>query len=635
MRVLFVDNLLFEQYDGVYRFDLQPHLGLLSLIAVIEAAGHEGCLYNAKIELQPGKLALDDSLYRRMATAILDLAPDVVGFTSLGCNFVCTVKVAGYVRRLAPGIPLVLGGPHASILASETLSKWPQFDAVIRGEAESVIANVLAAAASGDYAEVAGVTYHAGGQLIVNPPAPMVSDLDALPWPAYHHHPIDQLGLDLLRVEAGRGCPFSCTFCSTASFFGRRYRLKSAGRLCRELDYLHATYGISDFALTHDLFTVNKAKVREFCAAVADRGFAWTCSARMDCVTPELLAEMRAAGCRSIYYGVETGSPRMQEVVRKRLDLDLFFPTLEQTQKLGMRATASFITGYPDEEQADQDQTLDLIGSCSSRCRDDLMIQLHLLTPEPGTRLLAEHGEQLSYDGHVSDFNFPTLEPDDAELMRGEPDVFVNHHYFRSRVPRERHILVTSVYPVLYKLGFPVLRYLLEHYDNRLSRLVASMYEWACGDGERRPYDGSFVVRFIEHTWGSDHHLTSLIRYMIIADGLRRSAPAQTTTSVSSRSVLSSAAAVVRDLHDCPAILSAVAAGEAAPTAAISARRHYLLLLDGRAERIVRNFEIDAAGADLLEAFSQPRTASVDELNGGLGELIALGALDRVAHTAA
>src|SRR6266705_2083352 len=102
MRILFVDNLLLERKNGVYVFDLQPHLGLISLIAVAESAGHKGLLYDPKQAVVRGELPLDKSLYMEMATALLRQAPDVVGFTTLGCNFICTLKVASYLKTMNP-----------------------------------------------------------------------------------------------------------------------------------------------------------------------------------------------------------------------------------------------------------------------------------------------------------------------------------------------------------------------------------------------------------------------------------------------------------------------------------------------------------------------------------------------------
>ena len=312
MRVVFVDNLLFEDSEGVRKYVLQPHVGLISLIAVLEAAGHDAELIDPKLEVHRS-LNLDDRLYRDIARHILQAHPDVVGMTSLGCNFVCTAKVATYLKRWKPRLPILLGGPHATVLDREIAHRFPEFDCIVRNEAELTILPVLENLHAGTLGDLPGITFRAGNSVVRTPGSPPIADLDSLPIPAYDRYPIGELGLTTLRVEAGRGCPFECTFCSTATFFGRKYRLKSAARLVRELDYLHDTYGISDFSLTHDLFTVNRHKVREFCDAVQSRGYTWKCSARMDCVDDDLLERMYAAGCRSVYYGVETGSRRVQK----------------------------------------------------------------------------------------------------------------------------------------------------------------------------------------------------------------------------------------------------------------------------------------------------------------------------------
>lgn len=628
MRILFVDNLLLESRNGSYVFDLQPHLGLISLIAVAESAGHEGVLYDPKLALSRGELPLDGSLYKEIATALLSQSPDVVGLTTLGCNFICTLKVAAYLKTMSPDLPILLGGPHATILDRQIMERFPQFDVVVRNEAEDILLPLLDALPQRRFANIAGITFRSGNEVVANPGSPLIADLDALPTAAYHSYPIEELNLPVLRVEAGRGCPFNCTFCSTASFFGRKYRLKSAAHLCAELDFLNSQYGISHFSLTHDLFTVSKAKVREFCDAVEGKGYTWTCSARMDCVDAELLQQMYTAGCRSIYYGVETGSRRMQKIVEKRLNLDLFTPTLDATRRVGMAAIASFITGYPEEEQSDQDDTLDMIGSCFSRYRDGLTIQLHLLTPEPGTRLIHEFADALAYDGHISDFNFPTLEADDGDIMRQNPEVFMNHHYYQAMLPRQRHLFVTSLHPVLYQLGFPVMAHILSYYDKKLSYLYSQMFEWAEQISYHGPYEESFVCDFIEHAWGRDHYLTSLIRYTFSAIGIRkRMAQAQdalvginSTSTVRLNAApatnlytLAPGVAVLRNIHNGPELYKLVMNSDTpqdveVPATLYQQRSHYLLLLERTTNATVRNFEIDEASANLIEYFTVPHT---------------------------
>lgn len=617
MRLVFVDNLLFEDAENVRRYVLQPHLGLISLIAVLEAAGHEGILFDPKIEVSRGNLQFDDRLYRRIARQVLDFQPDIVGFTSLGCNFICTAKTAAYLRSSKADVPILLGGPHATVLDREILESFPQFDIICRNEAECTILPLLAAIPDLAFDEVSGISYRDRGVVRQNPGEPLITDLDTLPMPAYHKYPINELGLKSLRVDAGRGCPFQCTFCSTASFFGRKYRLKSSNRLVNELDQLHATYGVSDFALTHDLFTVNRHKVREFCNAVSDRGYTWKCSARMDCVDPELLERMAAAGCKSIYYGIEAGSARMQKISQKHLDLALFKPRLSLTQKLGMSATASFITGYPEETEEDQKATLDLMGSCFEYDRAPLNVQLHLLTPEPGTALLAKYQDKIAFDGHISDFNFPTLEPDDTAMMRQYAKVFINHHYFPSVLPRGRHIFITAAYPFLYSLGFPVLRHILHHFQRKLSCLLESMFNWAVKNNEPLECSQSALERFFLSHFGESSHVPGLVRYMLHAAELRRRAinepddrtPARPRTRrsmyrLSRRSIL------LRHVPDCPRILKVLVrkATGRIDQRTLQYRYDFLLHLPLRETELVSNFVMNKPGAALLEYFQNPNT---------------------------
>jgi radical SAM superfamily enzyme YgiQ (UPF0313 family) len=615
MRVVFIDNLLFEDAEGIRRYTLQPNLGLLSLIAVLEKERHEGVLFDPKVEIARGNLHLNSHLYTDIARQVLELKPDVLGLTSLGCNFICTAKVAGYLRSWAPELPILLGGPHATVLDKVILRAFPQFDVIARNESECTILPLLEALPKRKLFEVPGITFRAGGAIWRNEGDPRIDDLDTLPMPAYHHYPVQELKLSSLRVEAGRGCPFQCTFCSTASFFGRKYRLKSAERLVKELDTLHDAYGISEFALSHDLFTVNRRKVIEFCDAVASRGYIWKVSARMDCVDENLLEQMSAAGCRAIYYGIESGSERMQTISKKRLDLKLFEPILATTQRLGMSATVSFITGYPEETREDQNATLDLVGSCFGRDTVPLNVQLHLLTPEPGTELLQNYRDQIAYDGHISDFNFPALESDDSTIIETNPDVFINHHYFPASLARRRHVFVTTAYQNLHSLGFPLLRYILKLYDGSFHRLMEAMYEWTETTGRSSISEPADVAAFFSETVGATHHISGLVRYLLAAAELRRRASldygsVRSPLPVSEASLyrLSSRSIVVRDVPNCSAILEALTSNP--PTRISSSllkrRFNFLLYLSPDHEEVVRNFELTEASTTLMEYLDAP-----------------------------
>lgn len=627
MRIVFVDNILIDRTRPGKPYDLQPHLGLLSLIGACEDAGIEGLLFDPKLSLAAGNLSLDASLYPAMGSRILEMDPDVVGFTSLGANFICTLQVAAYVKRNRPLTPVLLGGPHATILHREILSQFPVFDVIVRHEAEETIVPILRNLASNELASIGGISYREHDRIVVNDGSPTVADLDALPWPRYDRYPIESLRPTSLRIEAGRGCPFSCTFCSTASFFGRKYRLKSPERLRSEMLYLRNTYGVTHFDLMHDLFTVNRRKVLDFCETISDLELTWSCSARMDCVDEAMLNTMRSAGCRAIYYGVETGSSRMQQIIQKRQDLAMFDHVLNATISQKMVATVSFITGYPEELLEDQEATLDVIGSCLGRPQSTLKLQLHLLTPEPGTALSLKYASALRYDGHISDFNFPTLVPDDATTVASNPTIFMNHHYYPTLLNRKRHVFVTAIFPVLYKLGFTLLQHLLTRHESRLSRFVDALYESFvnAGVGQLSPECLSdFVYSFVTRVWGKYDYVSSLVNFMQVADSILSAAAELNQRTLLIDNIggdknlsLSKRAAVLRATHDCPAILTALAQPEPAAMLTpelISTRNDYLLYAEDFDARTVRMFIVEppvlAMLDDLCESRSRPDISS-------------------------
>jgi radical SAM superfamily enzyme YgiQ (UPF0313 family) len=473
MKIAFVQNFLLGS-SGLPCDDIPyPHLGLISLIAEIEKSRHEPLLYDPMLQLQRGHLPLDSSIYDDVAEQLLQTEPAAVGLTALGCNFIAVVKIARRLKQRRPETLILLGGPHPTVLESPIMTKFTDFDVLVRGEAEETIVPLLDALDSGrELSAIPGISYRDGSRVCRSKVDAGVMDVNRLSMAAFHFYPIEELKMRSMRVEAGRGCPFHCTFCSTATFFGRKYRVKAAEKLVSELKSLNNTYNITEFELQHDLFTVNRRKVLEFCEEVRHCSFSWTCSARIDCVDSELLREMARAGCRGIFFGVETGSSNLQELVKKRLDISLLAPTLTNAKELGINVTTSFITGFPDETLSDLEATLDCLDRCHRISPTTTCLQLHLLTPEPGTALYEENKGRLLYDGHISDFNFPILAADESGVLRSNPDIFMNHHFYETKLPRKTFVSVTSIFPYLCALGGPLLRVVMEYLETTFSDLV-------------------------------------------------------------------------------------------------------------------------------------------------------------------
>ena len=555
MRLTLVDNLVMPEEGDTALLDVHPHLGLLALAASAARDGVRTSIYDPKRLLRSGVLRYDEALYDRAAASILAQSPEAVGFTTLGCSFLFAINVAARLRRAEPDLPILLGGPHATMLDRPILERFPQFDLVVRHEADDIFPSVLRALPDRAFAKIPGLSWRdVDGGFRMSEGKPKVADLDSLPLLDYDLYPIADLGLDLLRIEAGRGCPFACTFCSTAGFFQRSFRLKSPERLVFELERLRERYGTTEFKLDHDMFTVNRHKVLAFCEAVRGRGFRWRVSARVDCVSPALLEKMAEAGCIGLYFGIETGSRRMQKISMKRLDLDLVAPILDCCEDLGIETTASFITGYPEETREDQDDTLDMIGhSLSPNC----LTQLHILQPEPGTPMCAERGADLRYDGYSSPYNSYLIGPGDRELVLSTPEIFQTYFHYPAELPREQHLFAVRTVDLLRRVGPDVAVCALRRHDGRLSAFAAAFHAHALRAQPLRPPgwmpEAALLIDFVAAEYGARHPLVSLFRYGLAlhADEAAPEPIPAVAYDAQRAWVLSDRVQLMRGLHDC------------------------------------------------------------------------------------
>jgi len=409
-----------------------PQLGILTLAAVLEARNVSVRI----VDLDQAYLAYLASCDRErpfadVAAAVIAAVPaDVYGLSSLCGSYPLTIRIALAVKAARPESQILLGGPQATVVDRETLAAFPFIDLILRGEAETTLP-VLLAELAGDrqLQRVPSLTYRIQSEPHRNPSAPIIEDLDTLPAPAYHlagglH------GVPRASLELGRGCPFACTFCSTNDFFRRKFRLRSPGRVIRDMREIANRYGIREFELVHDMFTVDRRRVVSFCEAMLSSGdgFQWACSARTDCVDDELLDLMARAGCNGIFYGVEAGSPRMQTVIDKHLDMEQVRQVIAATEHFDMNSTVSLITGFPEETEDDLRQTLRIFMYSARHPRS--APQLNILAPLAGTPIQVKYRDQLTLGDLCSEMSHQGLTQDenDRVLIEKHPEVFPNFY---------------------------------------------------------------------------------------------------------------------------------------------------------------------------------------------------------------
>ncbi len=350
---------------GGQKEDVSPPLGLLALGATLAKEGHAPHVADLNLAWKTGELDPKKSLRNQYVQALPKRASQVqlVGVTTWSYNFDVTMDFVEAIKRKHPHAPLVLGGPHATFVDQDILQNFPQVDYVLRDEGDHTFPRLVRAIEKGSgFEEVAGLTWRKGVEIVRNASGPVVEDLDGLPYPLYDLIDVrDYMKLmPLLVVEAGRGCPYNCNFCSTTNMFQRKYRVKKPARLVEELAWLVEKTGQRRFELLHDNLVANKKYVLELGQEIRKRmlDVSWSCTSRPDNMDAELAEAMLLAGCVSVFFGVESLSEERQRWTGKKLKPPLTEAAIEITASHHIQPSVGIIVGFPDEGDEELDATV-------------------------------------------------------------------------------------------------------------------------------------------------------------------------------------------------------------------------------------------------------------------------------------
>ncbi len=351
-----------------------PPLGVTYIAAAFEAAGAEVKIFDYIVFSYT-----KENLKKQLES----FHPDVVGATSVTMNFYEAQKILRDVKSYDPEIITMMGGPHVSFTAAETLRQYPAIDLIVIGEGEDTIAELTPVLRKQSrWRDIRGIAYRHDNEIIITDKRDFIADIDRIPSPARHLLPISRyraLGFPVSLIT-GRGCPYSCIFCLGRKMVGAKVRKRKSNLVLDEIEEILG-YGFERINIADDLFTTDKERVKEICTGIKERSlkFKWSAFARVDTVNQEIFDLMAEAGCDSVSFGVETGNQEMLKRIKKGIKLEQVKSAVKMCQQSGMLAHESFIIGLPGETKNTLEETERFAKSTKA------IYGYHFLAPFPGT----------------------------------------------------------------------------------------------------------------------------------------------------------------------------------------------------------------------------------------------------------
>lgn len=362
-------------------------LGLASIAAYLRKKSIAVSIIDAEAE----ELSLT-----QLKEKIIERGPDIIGITSMTPTVHDDIAVAQMAKDL--GIKVVIGGPQVNAMPQETI-QLSCIDFAISGEGEYPMFKLVEALTNKLALDnVPGIIFKdENGKIIMR--TPYIHDqLDELPIPAKDLLPYQRYFSliskgRLSTVCTGRGCPFNCGFCFKQPS-DKKIRYRNPKLVVDEVEEDVNRYGANEINFVSDSLTAKESFIKDFCQELISRKIkvSWIAATRVDCITRELVKLMKAAGCRSLRFGIESGSDKILELMGKNIDKQKMRQAFKWAREEKIETFAYLIIGYFHETVETVRETLDFV----KQLKPDLLMY-NIATPLPATRLF----EQAAREGLV------------------------------------------------------------------------------------------------------------------------------------------------------------------------------------------------------------------------------------------
>jgi radical SAM superfamily enzyme YgiQ (UPF0313 family) len=374
--------------------DYYSPIGINMLAALLRDAGYVVEIMDFQRKIIGQGFPWPEGYFAAATKELARVHGKVFAFTIMNVGFPWAVELAAIVRHLHPNAKIVFGGPHATLLGRQIIEHYPQVDVVACNEGELIVVPLMRALIAADQAALEScqnlVLRGRDGHIFATSHAPLLHDLDVLPAMSLDDELLATAGI--LSVEAGRGCPYRCNFCSSHAIWTRLPRFKSPKRLVDEAaGYLAAAPQRADplvISYEHDDFISNRPLFREFVQYKLSRGadFPYGITTRINHLSEEVVTLLKKSGCISVFMGIETGSVRIQKSSAKHLCTTEIMPAIRRLEAARLHISTNFIIGFPDETLEDVIATFELILRLAwLGCN----VNISMMCPEPGSEIHA------------------------------------------------------------------------------------------------------------------------------------------------------------------------------------------------------------------------------------------------------
>ncbi|MDY6863963.1 MAG: radical SAM protein, partial [Thermodesulfobacteriota bacterium] len=371
-------------------------LGLLYLAGYLHSKMPE-------IEISIIDAALEDLDARKIVEKVKTFKPEIVGLTGLTAHTHAIKETATYIRRVFPQTMILAGGPASTSNYIELL-KESSIDFGIIGEGEETLYQIIKALKEGkELSLLDGLVYqNHKGEITVNNACKLIEDLDRIPRPAYHLISVEDyfnspkrnaqspiyISKQNLPVMTSRGCPFNCIYCHNT--FGKKFRTRSSANVVDEIVWLKSTFNIDELEIIDDIFNFDKERAKDIFRKLNDSNLNLKISfpngLKYEMIDDELLELFKKAGVYRLAFGIESGNPRIQKIIRKSVNLPRMREVIDKAVNMGFFVSGFFQLGLPGETK---EEMLDTIRFAASTKLHTAMF--HLTIPFPGTPMYEEH----------------------------------------------------------------------------------------------------------------------------------------------------------------------------------------------------------------------------------------------------